>query len=97
MFKTLQIKTEEHLRLLLTQSKSALLNSIQNIHYPTSLRGDGAISKWCDIYQEIDELNKKLLDNITKKAGVYSLFTPKKTNGNYCILARHNQKHPDNE
>lgn len=78
MFKTLQIKTEEHLRLLLTQSKSALLNSIQNIHYPTSLRGDGAISKWCDIYQEIDELNKKLLDNITKKAGVYSLFTPKK-------------------
>lgn len=77
MFKSLQIKTEEHLRLLMTQSKSALLNSIQNVHYPAFLRIDGAISKWRETYQEIDALNKNLLDNINKKAGIYALFMPK--------------------
>jgi excinuclease UvrABC nuclease subunit len=77
MFKTLKIETEEHLRLLQNESKSALFNSIQNVHYPTSLRGNGAISNWSKEYKEIDKLNKILLKNISNKAGVYSLFTKK--------------------
>jgi len=66
--------------LLLNKSKSALLNSIQNIQYPTLLKTNGAISEWSKNYKEIDKLNKIFLDNITRKAGVYSLFTQRDKN-----------------
>ena len=36
----------------------------------------GVIPKWRQNYKEIDRLNEILLDNISRKAGVYSLFTP---------------------
>jgi hypothetical protein len=61
----------------MAQSKYALLNSIQNVHYPKLLRMDGAISYWREHYKEIDSGNKELLDNITNKAGIYALFSLK--------------------
>ena len=75
MFKTYKIKTEEHLRELLEKSKTALLNSIQIVHYTSSLRGEKAISTWSQKYKEIDKLNKELLKHISNKAGVYSFST----------------------
>ena len=77
MFECLTIETEEPLRLLLKQSESALFESIQNVNYPNSLKRDDAIAKWRQKYKEIDRLNKDLLDNINRKAGVYSLFSSK--------------------
>ena len=77
MFECLTIETEEPLRLLLKQSELALFESVQNVNYPNSLKRDDAIAKWSQIYQEIDRLNKDLLANINRKAGVYSLFSSK--------------------
>ena len=77
MFERLAIEKEEPLRLLLKQSELALFESVQNINYPNSLRRDDAIAKWSQKYQEIDRLNKDLLANINRKAGVYSLFSSK--------------------
>jgi len=74
MFESIKIESEEALRSLLKESKKALLNSIQNIQYPSILKKKGAILKWEQNYQEIDRLNESILDNISRKAGVYSLF-----------------------
>ncbi|MCD6185961.1 MAG: GIY-YIG nuclease family protein [Deltaproteobacteria bacterium] len=75
MFKTYKIKTDKHLRELLDKLKAALLNSLQIVNYPTSLRGKAAIFKWNLNYKEIDKINNELLKNISNKAGVYLLST----------------------
>ena len=75
MFKILKIEIEEHLRKLVIKLKEVLQNSIQIVHYPTSLRRNGSISEWSQKYKEIDKSNQKLLNHISNKAGVYTLFT----------------------
>lgn len=75
MFKKLQIESEEPLKKLLKQSESVLLKSIQLVHYPSALKQAISSSEWRNNYHKIDSLNQPLLDSVSGKAGVYSLFT----------------------
>ena len=75
MFKTLKIESEKYLCDLFNKSKEVLSDAIHSVQYPSSLKKNGAISRWSKKYKEIDKLNQELLNQISGKAGVYTLST----------------------
>jgi hypothetical protein len=85
MFKILKYEEYEQLYKFVSEAERLLKGSVQTVNYPVELKIDGAISKWRHKYKEIDTANQNLFENISDKAGVYTLSTLDKDN-NWEIL-----------
>lgn len=75
MFQEITISSEKELISLTNNVKNELDNCKVTFKYPESLKSQSGQETWSTEYKIIDEINSEVLDSISKKAGVYAIYT----------------------